>query len=82
MKEITNEVYDGIGEVYNTVTDGIYKNAEDPADAVIEEFNSRYGDLGKLAYELQDKLDELFSDCATIDDCKDVLEDYFCWYDM
>lgn len=69
-----------VSKVYSIITGGIYTDADTNAAWVIDEFNDLYGEPAKLAYDLRDKVDELFDQCDTVDDCKDVLENYF--YDI
>lgn len=77
--EISKDTYSDISAVYHEVTDGAYHDPETPASEILEEFRFRFGNIAKLALDLEDDLDTLFSECETVDDCKDMLADYFGW---
>ena len=68
-----------VAKVYNRITDGAFSDMETPAEDILDEFEFCYGRLAKDAADLEDKLDELFKDCQTVDDCKEALGDYFGW---
>ena len=75
-----NKMMKNVSKVYTVITGGIYSDADTSAAWVLDEFNELYGEPAKLARDLRDKLDEIFDECDTVDDCKDALESYF--YDL
>lgn len=74
-----NEIENGVSRVYSIITDGAYNDWTDNVTDVIDEFNFLYGDIANLAYDLEDKLDEVFSECETVQDCVEALRQYFKW---
>lgn len=68
-----------VSKVYSKITDGFYDEIEIPAEDVIGEYMTCYGNAAELALELEDKLDEIFENCDTVEDCKEALMEYFQW---
>lgn len=68
-----------VAKVYSKITDGFYEDIEQPAEDVIEEYMTCYGNAAELALELEDRLDDVLQNCDTVEDCKEVLREYFQW---
>lgn len=68
-----------VAKVYKVITDGAFEDMETPAEYILDEFKFCYGNIANDAMELEDKLDRVFEDCKTVDDCKAALADYFSW---
>ena len=68
-----------VGKVYAKITGDFYDEHETPADDIIDEYMTCYGNAAELALELEDRLDDVFSGCTTVEDCKDALRQYFQW---
>lgn len=70
---------DNVSKVYSAITDGVFNDITDSAEDVINEFKFCYKNIAELAFDLEDKFDEIFEDCETKDDFKNALNNYFGW---
>ena len=68
-----------VSKVYDVITDGIYDSMEVSAEDVLQEFDFCYGNIARMAIELEEKMDVVFANCKTVEDCKDAIIEYFAW---
>ena len=61
-----------VTKVYTVITGGLYPDPDTDSSWILDEFNELYG--------VPAKLDEIFDECDSVEDCKDALETYF--YDL
>ena len=69
-----------VAKVYTIITGGLYPDPDTDATWVLDEFKELYEEPANLARDLRDKMDEIFDECDTVEDCKEALESYF--YDI
>ena len=69
-----------VTKIYTVITGGLYPDPDTDSSWILDEFNELYGVPAKLARDLRDKLDEIFDECDSVEDCKDALDAYF--YDL
>lgn len=72
-------IENNVGMVYSTITDGAFNDVNDDPSDVIEEFKFRYGNIANLAYDLEDRIEEIFDECVTKEDFIEALKQYFNW---
>ena len=66
-----------VTKVYTIITGGLYPDPDTDATWVLDEFKELYEEPANLARDLRDKMDEIFDECDTVEDCKEALEAYF-----